>query len=126
MFKNKIVHIALVGDAKETYINLDKIVKEELIQGKIGTEHQKILKSINRTIELLKENPQYGIHIKKKNIPKYYIEKFGAENLWKCDIYGFWRIIYWIDGSDEIKIVSFILDIINHEIYNKIFNYRNH
>jgi hypothetical protein len=57
MFKNKLVELALVGDAKETYHKLKKLVYEETLSGKQSTEHQKLLKSINRTFERLKENP---------------------------------------------------------------------
>jgi len=101
------------------------VVKKELKERKLGTDNQKLLKSIDRTIEILKLNPQFGIHIKGKQIPEIYVKKYSAENLWKCNLFSFWRIIYWIDGSDEIKIVNFILDIINHKKYNKTFGYRN-
>jgi Txe/YoeB family toxin of Txe-Axe toxin-antitoxin module len=124
VFKGKEVQVALVGDAKQTYLSLKDIVSEEIKSGKLGTDYQKIFNSINRTIEQLKKDPQFGIHIRKEQIPFFYIKKFGAENLWKCDISNFWRLIYWIDGSDEVKIVSFVLDIIDHKIYNKRFNYR--
>ncbi len=124
MFKGKEVNIALIGDAKAAYLELQKIVKQEQEKGKQGSDHQKIFASIQKTILLLKENPQYGVHIKKKRIPKQYIEKYGVENLWKCDLVCFWRLIYWIDGSDSIKIVSFVLDIVDHKVYDKIFSYK--
>ncbi|MBC8500759.1 MAG: hypothetical protein ISS25_00175 [Nanoarchaeota archaeon] len=124
MFKGKEVQVALIGDAKKTYLFLKKEVKEELEIRKIGTENQTILKSIEKTIEKLKENPQYGTHIKKKQIPKYYIEKLDVRNLWKCDLANFWRLIYWIDGLNQVKIISFVVDIMNHKQYNKIFGYK--
>ena len=123
-FKGKEIHVSLVGDARETYLILKEKVLDEIENGKINTDHQKIFNSVNMAIERLKENPQFGTHIKKEQIPKYYVKRFGAENLWKCDLSGFWRMIYWVDGSHEIKIVSFVLDIMDHELYNKRFCYR--
>lgn len=125
-FKGKEVQVALVGDAKRVYIELNRVVKNELKKGKKGTNKQILFNSINRAIENLKLNPQFGIHIKKKQIPRYYVEKFDAENLWKCNLSKFWRMIYWIDGSYEVKIINFVLDIIEHEDYNNKFRYSKH
>jgi len=36
---------------------------------------------------------------------------------------NFWRMIYTVKGND-IEIISFILDIVDHNTYNKIFGYR--
>lgn len=120
MFKGKEVQVALVGKAKETYLELKSIIKHEKKQ----SGNKILLNSINRTIERLKTNPQFGIHIKKDNIPKYYINKYSVENLWKCNLANFWRMIYWINGSYEVKIVCFALDIIDHNLYNKRFGYK--
>ncbi len=123
MFKGKEVKIALIGDAKEIYLDLKKVVDVEIKQGKIGSENQKLLKSIDKTLLNLSENPQFGIHISKKKIPSYYLEEFGARNLWKCNLFGFWRLIYWVDGTD-VKIVCFVLDVLDHKEYNKKFSYK--
>ncbi len=123
MFKGKEVKIALVSDAKKIYSELKEIVELEIKSNKIGTENQKLLKSIERTLSYLKENPQFGVHISKKKIPSYYLEEFGARNLWKCNLFGFWRLVYWIDGVD-VKIVCFVLDVLDHKEYSKKFNYR--
>ena len=40
-----------------------------------------LAKAINRAIELLKNQPDYGIHIPKNRIPKTFIEKYGINNL---------------------------------------------
>ena len=123
MFKGKEVKIALVGDAKKIYLDLKSVVDSEIKAGKKGTENQKLLKSVNRVLTNLKDNPQFGVHISKKKIPSYYLEEFGARNLWKCNLFGFWRLIYWVDGLD-VKIICFVLDVLDHKEYNKRFNYR--
>jgi len=40
MFKGKEVYVALIGDAKKTYLLLKEIVKEELESGKTKTDNQ--------------------------------------------------------------------------------------
>ena len=99
-----------------------------LIWNIISPKSQKILKwlkllSLKQKIETLKANPEYGIHIPKDRIPKEYIQKYDVNNLWKLDLSGFWRMIYTIRGS-EVEIISLILDILDHNIYNKKFGYR--
>lgn len=124
MFKGKKIVVALVDEAKKAYLELQVTVKEEREKNRHGTEHQKLLASINKTIEQLKVDPQYGTHIKKDRIPRTYKEQYDVTNLWKCDLALFWRMIYWIDGMDEVKIVGFVLDILDHESYNNRFGYR--
>ncbi len=82
-----------------------------------------MLKSIKQKIELLKMNPQAGIHIPNNLIPKYYGEKYDVDNLWKMNLSGFWRMIYTITTT-EIEITNLVLDILDHKSYNKIFGYR--
>ncbi|MFP4118477.1 MAG: hypothetical protein ACLFTH_00290 [Candidatus Woesearchaeota archaeon] len=124
-FKGKESRVVLLADAKKLYLDLKQDVELEIKKGRFGTKKQKLFSSINRAIEKLKENPQYGIHIKKKQIPQRYIELFDVKNLWKVDLAGFWRLIYWIHGTDEIQIVSFVVDILDHKTYNKRFQYSN-
>ncbi len=35
----------------------------------------------------------------------------------------FWRLLYYIAG-DEVKVVSVVFEICDHEHYDKIFGYR--
>ena len=82
-----------------------------------------MLNSIKRKIELLKANPEYGIHIPKNRIPKEYVRDYDVNNLWKINLSGAWRMIYTIRGS-EVEIISLILDIMNHRNYEKKFKYK--
>lgn len=124
MFKGKEVKVAFVGNAKEMFLNLEDFVFKEREKGKLNSDHQKIFQSILRSINKLKDNPQCGVQIKKKQIPKYYIENFGVRNLWKLNLSNFWRLIYWIDGSGKVSILSFVVDIMDHDLYNKRFKYK--
>tara|TARA_Y100000031_G_C8109407_1_gene332724 strand:+ start:322 stop:678 length:357 start_codon:yes stop_codon:yes gene_type:complete len=85
--------------------------------------HKQLLKAIEREKEILYRNPHNGIQVKKRQIPKEYIDKYGVNNLWKINLPNFWRMIYTITGN-ELEIISILLEFIDHERYNKVFGYR--
>ena len=62
------------------------------------------------------------IFLLKPIVPKEYILKYNAKNLWGVELINYWRMLYTIKG-DQIEIICFILDIINHKVYNKKFGY---
>lgn len=113
----------ITGNAKEEFKELNAIVGKELADGVTSSDHQTLLNSIKQKIDLLKANPEYGIHIPKNKIPKEYIKEYDVNNLWKSNLSGAWRMIYTIRGS-EIDIISLILDIMNHKDYEKKFKYK--
>jgi len=122
MFKGKPTKVIITGEAKEEFDDLNKVVGEEISKGIRSSDHQTLLNSIKRKIELLKANPEYGIHIPKNRIPKEYVRDYDVNNLWKINLSGAWRMIYTIRGS-EVEIISLILDIMNHRDYEKKFKY---
>lgn len=123
MFKGKPTRVIITGLAKEEFEDLNRIVGEEIAKGITHSDHQILLNSIKQKIELLKNNPEYGIHIPKDRIPKEYIKNYDVNNLWKVNLAGAWRMIYTIRGS-EVEIISLILDIMNHKDYEKKFRYK--
>lgn len=114
MYEKKEIKIFLKGQAKEIYLEL-KTKKDK--------ESKIILKSLNRLKEILKQNPQYGQPIAKKLIPQKLL-RLGITNLYRIELPNFWRLIYTIEGN-KIEILLFILNIINHKKYNKLFKYKN-
>ena len=122
-FKGKPVKVIITGEAKKEFEELNKIVGDEISKGVTSSDHQTLLNSIKQKIEFLKQNPQHGIHIPRDKIPNEYIIKYDANNLWKVNLSGAWRMIYIIRGS-EVEIVALILDILNHRDYEKKFGYR--
>ena len=80
-----------------------------------------LLRSINQKKDLIKANPFYGNNVEKKKIPKMH---YNVQNLWRVELTGYWRMLYTIKG-DEVQIICFVLDILNHEEYNKKFGYRD-
>ncbi len=98
---------------------------------KLNTEAQNskvdasILKSINNKIELIKMNPHYGEPVEKKKIPSIYKERYEITNLFRVELSSFWRMDYTLRNNEtEIEIIAFVLNIMNHNKYNKIYGYR--
>ena len=116
---NKPVRVILLNEADEEYKRLNNIVGQQNIEGKENTEEMQLLRSINQKKELIKANPFYGNNIEKKKIPKSY----DVQNLWRVELTGYWRLLYTIKG-DQVEIVCFVLEIIDHDKYNKIFGYK--
>lgn len=127
----KRISIKLVGEAKEEYLKLQEITRQEKEKSIKSSFHQTLLKSIDSKIALLKANYDYGTQIPRKLIPKKYLREFNVTNLWKVDLSGFWRMIYTLKqpqrDQTEIEIISIwldVLDIVDHKKYDKLFGYR--
>ncbi|MCX6708315.1 MAG: hypothetical protein NTW67_01530 [Candidatus Woesearchaeota archaeon] len=93
-FKGKPVKVIITGDAKEQFEELNNVVGKEIQKGITSSDYQTLLNSIKQKIELLKANPEYGIHIPKDRIPKEYSIRYEVNNLWKSNLSGAWRMIY--------------------------------
>ncbi len=122
-FRGKEVRVVLSEDATEEYGALNRIVGEELQRGVTSSIHQSIFRSIERVKGWLKENPFVGDQVKKGQIPHCYAEKYGVTNLWRIELSNYWRLIYTIQ-SEEVEIIDFVLDIIDHKEYDKKFGYK--
>lgn len=116
---NKQKRVILIGDAKESFIKLNEIVGVQINNGKNNSTEMQMLKNIKNKLKLIKDNPFYGDNIKKEMIPK----KYNAQNLWRVELANFWRMLYTIKG-DEIEVICFVLDIVSHKEYDKIFGYK--
>src|SRR3989344_9521785 len=115
----KPVRVILINEAKEEYAKLNNVVGMQIKSGKQNTNEMQLLKSIKQKVELIKANPFYGDNIRKEQIPKEY----NFSNLWRVELSQFWRMLYTIKG-DQVEIICFILEIINHPTYDKKFGYR--
>jgi hypothetical protein len=123
MFNKKIIKVVITGKAKDAFNKLNKVVGNEIIKGITTSDDQTLLNSIKQKIELLKLNPEYGVHIPKDRIPKEYIKDYDVNNLWKVNLSSAWRMIYTIKGN-AVEIIFLILDVMNHKDYNKKFGYK--
>ena len=114
----KEVKVILSFEAREVYDYLNKMAP-------VSKTERMILKAVNYKIDLVKNNHQYGDPIAKNLIPKEYIEKYKITNLFRAHLPNFWRMLYTaVEGKSEIEVVAFVLDIIDHDKYNKKFGYR--
>ena len=113
MFLGKEVRVVLKGQALKSFLELKR---------RNDADSQRILKSIDRVINILKANPQFGDPIKKELIPKEF-NKLGIYNLYRAELSNYWRMLYTIEGS-KIEIFVFILTIADHPAYDKLFGYR--
>lgn len=99
-------------------------LEEQLASGNRRNERE--YKLLLKGIEKLKMDYRSGVHISKKRHKKafeYYRSKYGVENLWKLNVSRDWRMTYTV-VSDGSKVISFILDLMDHKRYNKIFGYK--
>ncbi len=113
MFFGKEVRVQLKGQAKEAYLGLQK---------RADKEAQILFRSVNRVIELLKENPQYGDPIRKQLIPGK-LTAIGIQNLYRTELSNYWRMLYTLEGTQE-EIFCFVLNIVDHKEYDKMFGYK--
>lgn len=113
MFLGKEVRIFLKGQAKQSYLELKK---------RTDKESQTLLRSIQRIKDILQDNPQFGDPIRKDLIPKSFKQQ-GIKNLYRVELSNYWRMLYTIKGT-KIEIFLFVLNIMDHQQYNKLFRYK--
>lgn len=111
----------------------ERIKRVAFVDKKLETSYQKLKDGkfedkelhsfITRAINDLKKNPLAGVSIPKRLHPKEYVKKYGINNLYKYNLPNAWRLIYTILGN-EVKIVSMILEWMNHKEYDRRFHYK--
>ena len=114
------VKVQLIGNAAQDFEQLNRAVGEEQAKGIENSERWQLLKSIKQKVELIKFNPQYGDAVSKTLLKK---SAYPVDNLWVVDLTGYWRMLYTLKGS-QVEILCFILEIVDHKRYDKIFGYR--
>ncbi|MBW2976224.1 hypothetical protein KY347_02140 [Candidatus Woesearchaeota archaeon] len=109
-------------DAFKEYKELQELVAEgKAAKGK--PTYSQLLSSVNNAIRNVKANPYYGDLIPRKYISKGVINRYGTDKIFRVELVGYWRLLYTLIG-EEIRIIAFILEFMNHERYNKLFGYR--
>lgn len=119
MNDKRLVRIILKDQAKIEFEELNRIVGEQQTNQVTNSEEMQLLKSIKQKSEILKINPTYGDKIPHNLIPKI----LDIPNLFRIELTGYWRMLYTLEGNN-IEIVAFILYIIDHPTYDKLFGYR--
>lgn len=121
---NKNVRVVLLGEADEAYKQLNSLVGKQIESGRENTEEMQLLRSIRQKIDFIKANPFYGNPVAKNLLPEEYRRIYGAINLFRIELSGFWRMLYTLKG-DKVEVVAFILGIMDHPTYDKKFGYRS-
>lgn len=122
---NKIIRIKLSPEAEQVYNYLNEEVANVLQSGKKRTKEVQIFEAFQKKKALIKINKHYGEPISKSKIPNKFKLKYGITNLFWVDLPHFWRFLYTlIEGDSEIEIIAFVLDIVDHKKYNKLFGYK--
>ncbi|KKL71509.1 hypothetical protein LCGC14_2094170 [marine sediment metagenome] len=114
----KDVRVIFSPEAKEVYEYLNR-------ESPNSKTERTILKSVTQKIGFIKTNPHYGNPVSKNKIPKEYKSKYGNINLFRVELPNFWRMLYTLtEGETKIEIIAFVLDIIDHKTYDKMFGYK--
>lgn len=88
----------------------------------VRTSDPTLFKFLDRATDDIKANPECGIHVPKRLIPKIYIQRYGIGNLWKYDLPNAWRLVYSITG-DKVEIIAILLEWFPHKEYERRFKY---
>ena len=113
----KTVRVTLSPEAEEVYKKLNQ-------EADSSKQSRMILKAINQKKDLIKSNIHYGDPIAKNLIPEEYKKKYGTTNLFRVELPLFWRMLYTLTNNEEVEIIAFVLDILDHPTYNKKFGYK--
>jgi len=100
-------------------------ISEELkeLLDSLDPEH-KLNKWIENMKINLKENMLKGKKIKKEQIPSYYIERYGVDNLFHYRHPEGYRSCYTLHNFKQLGVCPVILDIRPHSEYDRIFGYK--
>lgn len=114
----KKVKVILSPEAKEVYEFLNRKSQNSKFE-------KAILNALHNKIERIKNDIHYGQPIAKKLIPHEYHIKYGITNLFRVELPNYWRMLYTLsNGESEIEIIAFILDLVDHKVYDKKFGYK--
>ena len=119
MSDKRIVRIILKGQAKEEFEELNRVIDDQHVRGETNSEEMQLLKSIKQKIDLLRINPVYGDKVSHELIPK----NLNVSNLFRLELTGYWRMLYSLEGN-KLEVIAFILYIVDHSRYNKLFGYK--
>jgi len=112
------VSVILKGQAKDEFEKLSETTKRQEKEGKETSDEMALLRSIRHKADALKLNPTYGEKIARKLIP----DNIAVSNLFKVNLANYWRMLYTLQGNKS-EVVVFVLWIVDHPTYDKMFGY---
>jgi len=78
---------------------------------------------VDKGLDVLRENMFAGQRIERSKFPKFYVQKYGMNNLYKYNLDRVNRLIYTL-VADETGIAVVVLDVLSHKEYEKRFGYK--
>jgi len=109
---------------KQYYVGYwDETIKKNI--NKIIKKH-KLEREFDIAVNNLKRNAMCGNKISRDRWPKKYRKNQKINNLWRYELSKRkpgWRLIYTILPKNNIKILSALLDVLNHHRYDRVFGY---
>jgi len=81
-----------------------------------------LLKIVNSGLDVLKGNMFAGARIERDKFPRYYVQKYGVNNLYKFNLNSRMRLIYTL-VADESGVAVVVLEIMDHKKYEERFGY---
>lgn len=81
-------------------------------------------KWIGDMVDLLWENMEIGESIPKKQIPRYYIQRYEVTNLYRYEHPQDHRSIYTLKHFGELGVCPLVIETLTHREYNRRFGYK--
>jgi hypothetical protein len=79
-------------------------------------------KIIDSGLDVLKGNMFAGERVERRKFPRYYVQKYGVNNLYKFNLDSRSRLIYTL-VADESGVAVVVLEILDHKKYEERFGY---
>lgn len=101
-----------------------RAVQDDFIDVFDGLSDGPIKTAIEEAKKELKQDKIIGEHVKKKQIPKYYVTKHNIQILYRYALPNRWRLTYSImefEVKGELGVL--LLELMDHDQYNKRFGY---
>ncbi|MCH7967059.1 MAG: hypothetical protein IIB02_06555 [Thaumarchaeota archaeon] len=101
-----------------------RAVQDDFVDVLDGLSDGPIKTAVQDTIADLKQDKILGEHVKKNQIPKYYITRHNIPILYRHALPNRWRLIYSImefEVKGELGVL--MLELMDHNQYNKRFGY---
>lgn len=117
------VDVYLIDEARKELEKLNGIVGEQAERGIKSSEEMQLLSSIRKKCEILKLNPTYGEQVPRRLWPKELTARYSLTNLWRVGLTDYWRMLYTLRG-DRVELICFIIELLDHDRYDKLFGYR--
>lgn len=118
----KDIHVEFDADAYIEYTKLQEAVAQNK-KAKKQPRYEQLLNSINTALKNIKTNPHFGDLIPRKYVPKKTVQFYGTDKILRVELIGYWRLLYTLIG-DKAKVIAFVLEYMDHDKYNKRFEYK--